>query len=330
MRRSPSVEESLAEAADIHAAFDPWVIGEEFCRTVLKLSEAQLHDARFNLLAHLGFGASEIEAAHAHACGTQHLHAAPHVKPQHEQVFATGGKLDENAPQVSAVAQVAMMAAVQPFLTGGIAHTINLPHETPTAECRELITGAWEAGLKSLSLHREGCALYDETAAEETGAEEFSLVFREARASFSSALPQVAAELARRFLQAKRELPSRRNGFTQEVSFGGQKLVLRTGEFEDGSLGEIALDMPGERASYRTLLQQCARSISLALQYGVPLSAFTDAFARGQLLPTDAAHAEVMEEAASALEQVFGELQASYVVSHPEAAENVIPLTRAG
>lgn len=325
-----AVEEALADATDIHAAFDPWDLGEKFCREQLKLSDAQMYSAKFKVLSHLGFDDKAIAAANLYACGAQHLEQAPHLTAQDAAVFATNLPLAGGAPSVSAEAQIAMMAALQPFLTGGIAHTVTLPHETTTETCRELICKAWHAGLKSLSLYREGCALYEETAMEGMDApveEALPIVFRTARASVPASIPQVAAELAQRFLQSRRELPNRRGGFTQKTSIGGHTMYLRTGEYEDGALGEIFLDMPDEHETYRALMQQFARAISLALQFGVPLNAFIEAFANGQFRPNGAVEgSELIEEASSILDYVFRELDASYKREAP--ASNVVELSR--
>ncbi|MEJ0009783.1 MAG: vitamin B12-dependent ribonucleotide reductase [Alphaproteobacteria bacterium] len=333
-----AVEEALASAVDIHSAFDPWVLGERFCREQLHLTDAQLRDARFKVLDHLGFGAQAIAQANRHACGAQHLGGAPHLKEEHAGVFATALTAAPGAPAVSAKAQLAVMGAAQPFLTGGIAHTILLPHEASTDECRDLIRSAWQAGLKSLSLSREACAIYEEVAGEETGedSEVATLPFA-VETNLPQQIPQLAAELAQRFLYGRRDLPPRRAGFTQKATIGGHPLYLRSGEYEDGGLGEIFLDMPGEAEAYRALLQQFARAISVALQYGVPLSAFVTAFAQAQFAPSGSVEgSELIAEASSVLDYIFRELDASYakrraVTSNsPEAMQadtaEIIPL----
>ncbi len=335
-----AIETALAYASDIHAAFDPWVLDERFCRDTLKLTDEQMHDATFKLLAHLGFGAKEIAEANAYACGAGRLEDAPQLKPEHRAVFLTALRSHDGGAGVSAETQIALMAAVQPFLTGGIAHTVTLEKDATTDSCREMILKAWHAGLKSLSLYRNASALYEDTVmaalddeqpepqtqTETKAPQESMLVFREARASMPSSISEVAAELARRFIGARRELPLRRQGFTQEAVIGGQKLYLRTGEYEDKQLGEIFLDMPGERETYRALIQQFARAISLALQYGVPLSAFVEAFARGHFSPSGPVESsELLDEASSVLDYVFRELEASY--AKRTVPDNVVRLS---
>ena len=185
-----------------------------------------------------------------------------------------------------------------------------------------------------MSLYREGCALYaDAVAMEEDHVELSPLIFREAHTAMPGNIPQVAAELARRFLGAHRELPLRRNGFTQKATIGGHPLYLRTGEYEDGTLGEIAIEMPGEPEAYRAMTGQFARAISVALQHGVPLAAFVEAFAHGKFAPAGSVEGSaILEEASSVLDYVFRELQAAYLKPQqqetPAAEENVIPLAR--
>jgi ribonucleoside-diphosphate reductase alpha chain len=318
-----AVEEALADALDIHAAFDPFVLGDKFCREVLKLPAGALHDANFSVLTHLGLSDEEIDEADRFACGTRSLEGAPHLRAEDAAVFIAGGE-----HRVTAEAQIALSAAAQQFLTGGIAHTIMLPHSASMEDCQQLIRQGWRAGLKSLTLMREGAALYDDVAISEDikeGADD-AIVFREARASMSGSVSQVAAQLVQRFMQARRELPLRRNGFTQKASIGGHTVYLRTGEYEDGTLGEIFLDMPQEPESYRALVNQFARAISIAMQYGVPLPAFVEAFTQQQFAPCGAVEGStVMEEAASMLDYVFRELGAAYLQEEIPMG-NVVPL----
>lgn len=323
-----AVEAALSDAVDIHAAFDPFILGEKFCRDVLDVPMQSLHDAQFSVLTHLGFTEEEIAEADAHACGHRTLDGAPHLAAEDGAVFTQ---------HVTAEAQIAMLAAAQPFLTGGIAHKLVLPHAASVAQCQELIRLAWRAGLKSLTLMREASALYEEAAllddGERTQAAEH-LAFAQARVSLNgTSVSQIAAQLAQRFTMARRELPARRNGFTQKTSIGGHTIYLRSGEYQDGSLGEIFIDTPDEAESYRALVQQFGRAISVALQYGVPLSAFVAAFAHQQFQPSGAVEgSNVMEAADSLLDYIFRELDAAYGKTMAEAVQSepkVVPLPRA-
>ena len=331
-----AIDESLAQATDIHAAFDPWTLGERFCRETLKLTDSEIHDASFRLLDHLGFSAEQISAANDYACGAQQIDGAPHVRAEHSDVFVTLMRNDARVFGITPEAQIALMAAVQPFLSGGIAHTVILEHTATTEYCRELIVKAWRAGLKSLSLFRDGCALYEDSGiVADEAIEPVPVVFRESRASAAGNLKDIAAELARRWVEVRRELPQRRQGFTQKTTIAGHTLYLRTGEYEDGTLGEICIDMPGERETYRALVQEFGRAISVSLQHGVPLSAFVEAFRNGNFSPSGRVEgSEILEEASSVLDYVFRELEASYATRYassalePATASNVVSLAK--
>ena len=322
-----AIEQSLAEATDIHAAFDPFVLGEKFCRETLKIPTAAMFNAQFSVLSHLGFSDEDIAAADAHACGTRTLDGAPHLAAEDIAVFST---------TMDATTQIALLAAAQPFLTGGIAHTIMLKHATTVEQCKHLISLAWRAGLKSVSLVREASALYEEVGlveeAPDTQELREAIAFSNPRTSLSGSISQVAAQLAQRFTHARRELPARRNGFTQKTSIGGHTIYLRSGEYADGSLGEIFIDTPDEQESYRALVQQFGRAISIALQYGVPMSAFVEAFSHQQFAPAGVVEGSgVMQEAASLLDYVFRELDAAYgknLLDELQADEKVVPLNR--
>lgn len=314
-----AVEEALATAPDIHAAFDPWVLGERFCRDVLRLSQSEMYDAGFKVLTHLGYSAEDIAAANRHTCGHGSLAMAPHLNPQQRATFAS----------VTPGAQIAMLAAVQPFVTGGIAHTISLPQETTVEQCEKLIWQAWRGGLSSVSFNRESSALYQDITGEvfETDAE--PLVFREAVASLSGGISDIAANLAQRFLQTKRELPLRRHGFTQKTEIAGQVVYLRTGEYTEGDVGEVFLDLPKEQQLTRALAQHFTRAMSVGLQHGVPLTAFVEAFANPGSA-RDAMAAELAEESHSILDYVFAELTQVYLAEPAaETSERVVALKKA-
>ena len=302
-----AVEEGLETAADITAAFDPFIIGERFCREQLKIGDAQLYDAQFDLLTHMGFSAEQIAEANAYLCGMRSLVGAPHLRDEDQAVFAQ---------DVSAEAQIALLAAGQPFLTGGIAHSVQLPQATTLEQCQKLIRSAWKKGLKSITLKREHCALYEEALLaideeiEKTVPQE--MVFREAQTMMSGNVSAVAAQLFGQFMKTRRELPLRRKGFTQKTTIGGQAVYLRTGEYEDGSLGEMVIDAPDSPQQSRELLNQFSRAISVALQYGVPVAAFVEAFARVRHVPAEPG--TVGDDVAQLLEHVFHELGATYLV----------------
>ena len=310
-----ALEDAVMGAPDLASVFDPFVIGERFCRETLGLGNAELYDAGFCLLTHLGFSREEMAAADAYVCGARTLANAPHLRLEDEPVFAR---------DVSPEAQIALLAHAQQFLTGGIAHTVHLSHETSVDICRQLIRMAWRSGLKSLTLKRAHAALYEDMLSfsheamvdDASQANDVPLtVGADAEAITAGTVSQVAAQLVQQFMKARRDLPMRRNGFTQKASIGGHKVYLRTGEYNDGALGEMFLDMPDAPENYRALLQQFARAISIALQYGVPLAAFVDAFSRAQFAPSGAVEGSgTMTEASSLVDYIFRELAASYLL----------------
>jgi ribonucleoside-diphosphate reductase alpha chain len=278
-----------------------------------------MYDAGFNVLHHLGYSADDIAATNAHACGHGSLALAPHLTPQQRATFEAA------TPQ----AQIAMLAAVQPFVTGGISHTILLPQEATVEQCESLIWQAWRGGLTSVSFQREASALYQDISGETFETEAEPVVFREAVASLSGGISEIAANLAQRFLQTKRELPLRRHGFTQKTEIAGQTVYLRTGEYTEGDVGEVFLDLPKEQQLTRALAQHFTRAMSLGLQHGVPLTAFVEAFANPGTA-RDAMAAELAEESHAILDYVFAELTQVYLAEPAaEMNERVVALKKA-
>jgi ribonucleoside-diphosphate reductase alpha chain len=304
-----AIEEGLEAAADIHGAFDPYVIGERFCRETLKISDGQLYDAQFNLLAHIGFTEAQIKAADLYVCGARSLTGAPHLRAEDEAVFAVA---------VDAQAQISLMACAQHFLTGGIAHVLQLPQGATLDACQQLIRAAWKKGLKSITLKREHCAMYEESLLVEAPIEQDvmadEVVFRQSRTMMSGSVSAVAAQLLGEFMKTRRELPLRCKGFTQKTVIAGQTVMLRTGEYEDGTLGELGIDAHESPQQHRALLNQFARAISIALQYGVPLVAFVDAFARARHASPSDEGADATGEVEMLLDYVFRELASTYLV----------------
>jgi ribonucleoside-diphosphate reductase alpha chain len=197
-------------------------------------------------------------------------------------------------------------------------------------ECQRIIRSAWQKGLKSITIKREHCALYEEAMASDDVLEERranqNWVFSEAQTMMSGSVSAVAAQLLSQFMKTRRELPLRRKGFTQKTTIGGQPVYLRTGEYEDGTLGELALDMPAASESTRALLQQFSRAISIALQYGVPMAAFVDAFARGTMKPLSPQTMNATSAVSMLLNHIFSELAASYMIDPLDVPSAAAPV----
>ncbi|MBN8531841.1 MAG: vitamin B12-dependent ribonucleotide reductase, partial [Alphaproteobacteria bacterium] len=316
-----AVEKALASAFEIKFAFNKWTLGEEFCKDVLGFTGEQLNDFNFDMLPALGFTKAEIEAANEYCCGTMTLEGAPHLKAEHLPVFDCANPCGKKGKRfLSAESHIQMMAAAQPFISGAISKTINMPNTATVEECKKAYVLSWQLGLKANALYRDGsklsqplsAALVEDDDAIETQAPE---VPQRAVAAAEHRDPVVVAErIVEKFLSSRRKLPSRRKGYTQKASIGGHKVYLRTGEYGDGNLGEIFIDMHKEGAAFRSLMNNFAIAVSIGLQYGVPLEEFVDAFTFTRFEPSGMVEGnEAIKMSTSILDYVFRELAISYL-----------------
>ncbi len=317
------VEGALTNVAHLSHAFDPWILGDVTCRKVLKLNHDQIHDASFDILRAMGFSQEEIDEANRYCCGDERLDVALFKDPSHADVFAIrGSSVAAKEHTVTSEAQLEMMAQIQPCITGGVAHHITVPFDTPIDQMAELFYRAWQKGLKSISLSRESAALMNavlrhvdvEEVAEETAEEEERDVPNITVASSREKVETVAKVLAEEVVERKRGLPERRGGYTQKAMIGDQKIYLRTGEYRDGDLGEIFIDMPKEAVEVRSLANHFAMAISIALQHGVPLESFVESFLNIPSRPSgEVIGNEAIQSATSMVDYVFRELAISYL-----------------
>ncbi|PKP79341.1 MAG: ribonucleotide-diphosphate reductase subunit alpha, partial [Alphaproteobacteria bacterium HGW-Alphaproteobacteria-2] len=278
------IEAALPSAFDIRFVFNQWTLGAEFCREVLGIPETQLSDPGFDLLRHLGFSRAQVEAANDHVCGTMTLEGAPHLDPAHYHVFDCANPCGKTGRRfLSVESHIRMMAAAQSFISGAISKTINMPNDAGIADCLDAYLLSHRLGTKANALYRDGSKLSQPLAASLVEDDE------EAEEMLASGSPtQKAAVLAERIIEKvivkeivrsnREKLPERRKGYTQKAIVGGHKVYLRTGEYEDGKLGEIFIDMHKEGAGFRAMMNNFAIAISVGLQYGVPLEEFVDAF----------------------------------------------------
>jgi ribonucleoside-diphosphate reductase alpha chain len=311
------LERALPSAFDIKYAFNQFTLGVDFCRDVLKVSEADLADFEFDLLRYLGFTGSEIEAANLYCSGAMTVEGAPHLKDEHLPVFDCAnpcGRLGKRFLPTSS--HIRMMAAAQPFISGAISKTINMPAAATIEDCGAAYLEAWQLGLKAMALYRDGSKLSQplsssivEAALDDEDDDEDEPVSAPANA----AVMRVAEEAARVVVERYR-LPNRRKGYTQKAVVGGHKVYLRTGEYQDGRLGEIFIDMHKEGAAFRSLMNSFAIAISVGLQYGVPLEEFVDAFAYTRFEPSGPVQGnDTVKMASSVLDYIFRELAISYL-----------------
>jgi len=319
-----TIEAGLASAFDIKFVFNKWSLGEDFCTAVLGLSQEQLEDMNFNMLTAIGFTQADVDAANLYCCGTMTLEGAPGLKDAHLPVFDCANPCGRIGKRYLSVdSHIEMMAACQPFISGAISKTINMPNDATIAECSSAYMKSWRLGIKANALYRDGSKLSQPLNAQildndASVAQETAQTVIEAPAAMRAQL--VAEQLAIRTLEAekknveRRRLPHRRKGYTQKATVGGHKVYLRTGEYEDGKLGEIFIDMHKEGAAFRSLMNNYAIAISIGLQYGVPLEEFVDAFTFTRFEPAGMVQGnDVIKSATSIVDYVFRELAISYL-----------------
>ena len=337
------IEGALDAAFDLNLAFNKWTLGEEFCTGSLGLDAGDLDQPGFDMLGALGFSAREIEAATLYCCGAMTLEGAPHLKAEHLPVFDCANPCGRTGSRrcLSTESHVRMMAAAQPFVSGAISKTINLPMDATVEDCRGAFELSWRLGLKANALYRDGSKLSQPLTALALGDEPAAVADDAAAeaplAAISQADPLAVAErIVRQVIREgeRRRLPHRRRGYTQKAIVGGHKVYLRTGEFEDGALGEIFIDMHKEGASFRSLMNNFAISVSIGLQYGVPLDEYVDAFTFTRFEPAGmVVNNDAIKMSTSILDYIFRELAISYLgrsdLAHAEA-EDLLPDTIGG
>jgi ribonucleoside-diphosphate reductase alpha chain len=331
------VEKALPTAFDIKFAFNKWTLGEVFCKTELGFSAEDLAKPNFDMLAALGFTRREIDAANLHVCGAMTVEGAPHLKPEHYAVFDCAnpcGRLGRRF--LSVESHIRMMAAAQPFVSGAISKTINMPNEATVEDCKSAYLLSWKLGLKANALYRDGSKLSQPLQSQliadedqEDDADSVSTFIEKPMAARAAALAErVVEKVVERItvIRERERMPDRRKGYTQKAVVGGHKVYLRTGEYDDGRLGEIFIDMHKEGAALRSIINNFAIAISLGLQYGVPLDEYVDAFTFTRFEPSGPVQGnDSIKFATSIIDYVFRELAVSYLsrfdLAHVEPSE---------
>jgi ribonucleoside-diphosphate reductase alpha chain len=280
------IEATLPGVFEIGFAFNQWTLGEETMQR-LGFATEEYNGLGFNMLSALGFSDVEIAEANDVICGRQTIEGAPGLRDEHLKVFDTANKNGKYGERyIHHIGHIRMMAAAQPFISGAISKTINMPNEATVLDIEESYQLSWELGLKAIALYRDGSkasqplsSTSDEGTSDEETDEVTAAIEREVdmfTGIYEPGMSPSEAYLAMprpRFL-----LPSRRAGFTQEARIGGHKVFLRTGEYDDGTLGEVFLDLAKEGATLRGILGCFAIAVSKGLQYGVPLEEYVDTF----------------------------------------------------
>lgn len=329
--------DAMVESAfEIGFVFNVYNLGEE-CLQRLGFTPEQYYDMEFNLLEALGFGDEEIAAANDYVCGTMMMEGAPYLKAEHLPVFDCANKCGKRGERyIHAHGHIRMMAAVQPFISGAISKTINLPNEATVDEIKDCYYLSWQLGIKACALYRDGSKLSqplsnksDKKKKGETPKEESTtaaantqivdlgqltiddLLEEVNKRVQASPDTQLKRQLSR--IVERKSLPAKRRGYTFKSKVGGQAIFLRTGEYGDHTLGEIFIDMAKEGATMRSLLNSFAIAVSVGLQYGVPLEEYVDKFIFTRFEPSGMVEHPNIKTATSVLDYVFRVLAYEYL-----------------
>ncbi|GIW81848.1 MAG: vitamin B12-dependent ribonucleotide reductase [Gemmatales bacterium] len=305
------VESQLPSTFDLSFVFNRWTLGDEFCTKKLGFDKEQLNAPDFDLLTALGFTREQINDANEVVCGTMTIEGAPHLKPEHYPVFDCANKCGKKGQRyLSVEAHIRMMAAAQPFISGAISKTINMPHSATIDDVKRAYRLSWQLMLKANALYRDGSKLSQPLNT-------VSDVIEPVATELKAEPVKIAERIVHRYLARRRRLPDRRAGYTQKARIGNHKVYLRTGEYEDGTLGEIFIDMHREGAAFRSMTNCFAIAVSLGLQHGVPLEEFVDAFLFTRFEPNGVVTGNPhIKMTTSIIDYIFRELAITYLGRH--------------
>ena len=354
------LDAAVGSAFEIGFVFNVYTLGEE-CLQRLGFKPAQYYNFEWSLLEALGFSDQEIEAANNYVCGTMTVEGAPFLKEEHLAVFDCANKCGKKGQRyIHAHGHIRMMAATQPFLSGAISKTINLPHEAMVEEIADAYMLSWKLGLKACALYRDGSKLSQPLSTKSDKKKKETESEKEASAPEAAAPPPMSVaesnivdlgkltvqellEEVQKRVQAspdtklkralativeRRTLPAKRRGFTQKAKINGQAIFLRTGEYADGTVGEIFIDMAKEGATMRSMSNCFAIAISIGLQYGVPLEEFVEKFVFTRFEPSGMVDHPNIKSTTSIVDFIFRSLAYEYlgrtdlvhVLDRPEVA----------
>jgi ribonucleoside-diphosphate reductase alpha chain len=302
----------LGGAFDLSFVFNRWTLGDEFLQK-LGLREADYAAPTFSVLEALGFSRAQIADANLYVCGTMTVEGAPHLKQEHYAVFDCANRCGKVGQRfLSAEAHIRMMAAAQPFVSGAISKTINMPNSATLDDVKGAYRLSWQLMIKANALYRDGSKLSQPLNTTTDVPDEIHAV-EEPKAE----PVRIAERIVHRYIAKRRRLPDRRAGYTQKARVGNHKLYLRTGEYEDGTLGEIFIDMHKEGAAFRSMTNCFAIAISLGLQHGVPLDEFVDAFLFTRFEPNGPVVGNPhIKMTTSIIDYIFRELAITYLERH--------------
>ena len=339
-----NIELTLPSAFDLGFAFTKWSISEESFKR-LGVEPKVYNKVDFNLLTHFGFSKTEIEEANNAVCGMMTIEGAPHLKDEHLPIFDCANKCGHHGKRyLEPMSHIRMMAAAQPFISGAISKTVNLPTQITVEEIEEIYVESWRLGLKAVALYRDGSKLSQPLNSKSDDDKSEQVTVTEGDCHQETKSPALH----------RRRLPKKRRGITQEARVGGQKMYLRTGEYEDGKLGEMFIDIHKEGAAFRSMMNCFAIAVSLGLQYGVPLEEFVNVFTFTKFEPNGSVDHPNIKYSTSIVDYLFRVLGMEYLgrtdfvqvppdiadleitkkqklgVDQPKAAEVVAPAPKTG
>ncbi len=304
------IDSMLPSVFEIGFAFNRYSLGDDFCLNILGLTEEQLSDFDFDLLTYLGFSKEEIAIANDYICGTMTIEGAPFLNHDHYPIFDCANKCGRKGTRyIPYEAHINMMASAQPFVSGAISKTINLTNRASIDDVKNAYMQSWKLGLKANALYRDGSKLSQPLNSITEDDLDDLLEKKE-----QNDIVKIAERIIHRYIAKRRRLPDRREGYTQKAKINGQTVYIRTGDYENGELGEIFIDMAKEGAAFRSLLNSFAIAISLGLQHGVPLEEFVDAFVFTRFEPSGpVAGNSRIKMSTSVIDYIFRELAVSYL-----------------
>ena len=318
------IEKIAGSGMDLRFAFSTELLGEE-CLERLGIQIMKRKEKSFDLLRELGFTEHEISAASDFVCGMQTVEGAPALKTEHLKVFECANRCGPYGKQfLSAESHLNMMSVAQPFISGAISKTVNLPNEVSSFQIANVYLLSWKLGLKACAIYRDGSKysqpLNSAKANEESNNQPGQLekllnaddVLAAAQKLMSLSRDTTFKRQLSRIVE-RNKLPGKRKGFTQKSKIGGQTVFIRTGEYADGTLGEVFIDMHKEGASFRSLLNCFAIAISIGLQYGVPLEEFVEKFTFSRFEPSGPTDHPYIKNATSIVDYIFRVLGWEYL-----------------
>lgn len=308
-----SIDQNLKDTFDIRFAFNKFSMSESLLNK-LGVAQKDINDSNMNFLSLLGFSEEQIEIANSYVCGTMMLEGAPHINTEHLPIFDCASKCGKKGTRfIPYTAHIRIMAAAQPFITGAISKTVNMPANATVEEIHNVYMSAWQMMLKAIAIYRDGSKLSQPLNSSLLEGLDEVVTLGDENTLDETLGPKDIYEMIDRRL-TRRRLPNNRRGRTREAKIGGQKIFLRTGEYDDGMVGEIFLDMYKEGAAFRGMLNSFAILTSKALQYGVPLEELVDTFIFTKFEPQGLVQGhEAVKYASSILDYVFRSLGYDYL-----------------